>query len=69
MTLYKKHYFNPWRDGSLGGLGQILIQPGESHSECSRCNVKVKVGKTGGTKFWVGGRWTTKRPPCEVEES
>ncbi len=62
-----KHHYNPWRARSegLGGLGQLAVQEGEVHSECTRCKVKVKIGAKGGPKFWVNGRWVTKRPPCE----
>lgn len=61
-----KHYFNKWRQTreDLGGLAKVAIAPTESHSECRRCGVKVKVGSKGGTKFWVNGKWTSKRPPC-----
>lgn len=69
MKTFQKHHFNPWRDRSdLGGLGKVAIQAGEVHSECSNCKVKVKIGMVGGTKFWVGGKWVSKRPPCEVSE-
>ena len=54
MKTFQKHHFNPWRDGLLC-----------AESECARCKVQVRVGRTGGTKFWVNGRWTPKRPPCE----
>lgn len=62
-----RHHFAPWSwstDG-LGGLAKTAIQPGDAHSNCTRCGVKVKVAKgETSTKFWVNGRWTTKRPAC-----
>jgi hypothetical protein len=62
----KKHHFNPWREGNegLGGLAKLAIQSNEAHSECARCQVKVKLGRVGGMKFWVSGKWTGRRPIC-----
>jgi hypothetical protein len=69
--VFEKHHFNPWRTSrhELTGLGKLVIEKGEEHSECKRCQVKVKVAAgTGSTKFWVGGRWTDKRPVCQETE-
>lgn len=66
MPRWKKHFYGPWKQRSqLSGLAKISIQESEALSECVRCGVTVKMGK-GGYKFWVGGRWVTKRPSCEV---
>lgn len=62
-----KHTFEEWKTGheGLGGFARTAIGPEDSHSKCRRCNVVVKIA-TGQTtkKFWVGGRWVTKTPPC-----
>lgn len=68
MKTYQKHHFGPWQDRStLSGLGLVAIEEGAVHSNCTRCGVKAKIGPSGGTKFWVSGRWVSKRPPCEVQ--
>jgi hypothetical protein len=70
MKTYQKHHFAEWQDrDTLGGLGKIAIEEGAVHSNCTRCGVKVKIGRVGGTKFWIGGKWVSKRPPCVVPEN
>ena len=62
-----KHHFAPWKYTTAGmsGWARIAIQEGDAHSNCTRCLVVVKVPKgQASTKFWVNGKWTTKRPPC-----
>ncbi len=70
MKTYAKHYFGPWqeRNEGLTNFGKLCVEEGEVHSNCVRCKVHVKIGRTGGTKFWVGGRWVSKRPPCQVPD-
>lgn len=70
MKTYAKHHFAPWKDRTkgLGGFGKLTVQEGEVYSNCTRCKVHVKCTKTGQTKFWVDGRWVSKRPPCQVSE-
>lgn len=63
-----KHHFAPWSEdtSNLGGFAKLAIEPGDAHSHCTRCGVKVKVAaRQSTTKFWIDGKWTTKRPPCE----
>ena len=58
-----KHYFAPWHvEGGDENLGRK-----DAHSHCKHCGVKVMMsaGQTT-TKFWVNGKWSTKRPPCET---
>lgn len=59
------HRYNQFRIGheGLSGLAKVAIGATEEHSECSRCGVKVKYAK--GTKWWVDGKWSSKRPPCK----
>ncbi len=63
MKTFQKHHFpaETWK-------GDLLGTDVESHSECTRCKIKVKIGRVGGYKFFVGGKWTSKRPPCQVSE-
>lgn len=70
MKTYTKHHFGPWLDRNEGlmGLGRVCLDEDEVHSKCTRCQVVVKIGRVGGTKFWVGGRWVSKRPPCQVPD-
>ena len=76
MKSAERHHYAPWKGHNeslpslvrtLGNFGRLAISPGEAHSECTRCKRIVKMGQTGGIKFWVGGQWVTKRPPCQVK--
>jgi hypothetical protein len=31
-------------------------------SYCTRCGVNVRIGKVGGTKFYVNGKWVSHCP-------
>ena len=64
-----KHHFAPWSwEAPTSGLAALAIQPGDAHSHCTRCKVKVKIAQgQATTKFWVGGRWVAKKPPCEAQ--
>lgn len=59
-----KHHFAEW----TGPNGEPFEELGrkDHHSHCKRCHVLVKMsaGQTT-TKFWIDGKWTHKRPPCE----
>ena len=70
MKSFEKHHYGPWldRNTGLGGLGKLTVQKGEAHSKCTRCGIDVKMAQTGGIKFWVGGKWVAKRPPCPSAE-
>lgn len=70
MKTFKKHHFGPWldRNTELTTFGRLCVQEGEVHSKCTRCKVMVKMGQSGGVKFWVGGKWVSKRPACQVSE-
>ncbi len=75
-TTFQKHHFAPWSEdrSGLGGLMRVVLrQEGDAHSHCTRCGVTVVQLRVGGLKFWVAkdnvGKWTSKRPPCEAEES
>lgn len=58
-----KHNYNKWEEVN-GGLDD---PDGEVHSECTRCRVKVKMGRKGGIKFLQpDGQWTSKRSSCPV---
>lgn len=70
MIQKSRHHFAAWstdRTG-LGGLAKIAVAPDESHSKCTNCGIFVKMGTSGGVKFWSGGRWVSKRPPCQKSE-
>lgn len=62
-----KHHYAPWSEdrSNLGGLAKLFVKEGEAHSECTRCKVWVVMKVPGGIKFFVGGKLTSKRPPCE----
>lgn len=70
MKVYKKHHFGEWSTdrSTLGGFARVSIQEGDAWTCCTRCKVDVKMGRTGGMKFWVGGKWVSKRPACEVSD-
>lgn len=70
MKTYTKHHYPKWHTDQegLGALGKMLVKEDEAHSKCSRCGLMVKMGRVGGMKFWVGGKWVSKRPPCQVPE-
>ena len=62
-----KHHFKPWAErlADEADRSKLGIMPYESHSECTRCGVKVKYPPKQATmKYLVGGQWVTKRPPC-----
>lgn len=62
-----KHHFGPWSDDLPEG-----VKPGLDHgdriaySKWTRCGVPVKCRLS--TSFWVNGKWTSKRPPCQPAE-
>lgn len=66
-----KHHFAPWSEdrSNLGGIAKLMVLEGEGHSSCTRCKVFVVFKKVGGVKFWVDGKLTSKRPPCEPKGS
>lgn len=70
-TTFKKHHFDEWKTdfSGLGGLAKVTLMHATAYSNCTRCKVQTMMGKTGGVKFWTNGRWTSKRPPCVVNES
>jgi hypothetical protein len=69
MKTYSKHHYaaEAWTQGKPSkGLLLASYQEGDSFNTCTRCGCPVKLTKTGTMKFWVGGKWISKRPPCQV---
>lgn len=58
---YMKHYYKPVENP--GGLAKTMLGKYEALVKCTRCGLIAKQGA--GTKFWVNGKFVTKRPPCE----
>ncbi len=69
MTTYQKHHYAKWVGyDEATGLAKVSMQPGDALSKCTRCEVTVKLGPVGGQKFWVNGKWVSKRPVCRPVE-
>jgi hypothetical protein len=70
VKTFQKHHFGEWTNdhSTLGGFAKTQYGPEDARTECTRCHVHVKMGRTGGMKFFVGGKWISKRPPCQVSE-
>jgi hypothetical protein len=64
-----KHHYGEWSTdrSTLGGLALVSIQDREHFTHCTRCGVMVKIGRVGGYKFWVDGKWS-KRPECRPKK-
>lgn len=67
MKTFQKHHYADWKPPA-GEASRLTFEPGDVHSTCTRCKIPVKIGKQGGLKFWLGGRWVSKRPACQVSE-
>jgi hypothetical protein len=65
MKTFTKHHFAAWQDAPTS-TDQGEPEPQTVYSCCTRCKVPTRIGPTGGTKFWVGQKWVTKRPACQV---
>lgn len=62
-----KHHFAPWTsERPTTGFAKLAIQPGDMHTHCVHCGVTVRMPLGKATnQYWVHGKWTSKRPPCE----